>query len=84
MSQRSFTSPSGRAWMASLVELPKMTPEVPVQEVLRFTSGELALDLYEWPSDWERFTEPALVQLVRQAQPPHLGFPGTRALQPRQ
>ena len=77
-SRRSFTSPSGRAWTASLVELPSYSSAEPAYEVLRFASGDLALDLDEWPSNWTVLTDDALVQLVRQARPPHLGFPSSR------
>ena len=83
MSQRTFRSPSGRAWTASLVELPRMTPADPARAVLRFASGDLALDLEDWPQDWAALTDGALVQLVRRANPPRLGLPGERALQAR-
>jgi hypothetical protein len=78
MSKRTFTSPSGRAWTASLVDLPRMTTTEPVQAVLRFASGDLALDLDDWPADWVALPEPALIQLVRQAKPPRLGLPVSR------
>lgn len=80
MSQRTFTSPSGRTWTAALVEMPRTTTADPTQFILRFASGDLALDLDEWPDDWEILGDDALVQLVRQARPPYLGLPGNRAL----
>lgn len=81
MDHRTFISPSGRAWTATTIELPRMLPTEPVQHILRFTSGDLALDLEHWPADWSTLGDDALVHLVRQARPPHLGLPGNRALQ---
>ena len=69
---RTFTSPSGRRWIAALAAASGTRgPAV----VLRFTSGEVVFDLEMWPADWETFSDDDLVLLLRAAQPPRLGLP---------
>jgi hypothetical protein len=68
---RSFTSPSGRTWVAQVVAPPG--PSRP-GSVLRFQSDSLVLELRDWPAEWESLPDDALVALVRQAQPPSLGM----------
>lgn len=70
--RRIFRSPSGREWTAYLLQLP---PDVTVpggrSEVLRFESGDVALDLREWPPGWETLSDPMLVELVRRSTTPN-------------
>lgn len=85
---RSFTSPSGRRWVAQVVEPPTPSRLAAVDDdsalragpppgaLLRFQSDSLVLELHEWPADWEALPDEALVALVRQAQPPSLGIAG--------
>ena len=84
---RSFTSPSGRRWVAQVVEPAAPSRITAVDEaargpapssgaVLRFQSDSLVLELREWPVDWATLPDEALVALVRQAQPPSLGIAG--------
>ena len=40
--------------------------------VLRFTSGDVVLDLEEWPADWMQLTNEQLVELARRANPPRI------------
>ena len=69
---RTFTSPSGRRWTASLAAAPVRNGTA---VVLRFTSGEVVFDLEEWPADWETFPDADLVLLLRGAKLPRLGLP---------
>lgn len=69
---RTFTSPSGRQWTAALAAAPV---RIGTAVVLRFTSGELVLDLEDWPVDWDTFSDADLVLLLRAANPPRLGLP---------
>lgn len=61
---RTFTSPSGRAWTASVVEGGQGVP------VLRFRAGDVVLDLSHVPQGWDALPDGALVDLVRRAAPP--------------
>jgi hypothetical protein len=69
----SFRSPAGRQWLAGVYELP---PMVDVQatpgahRVLRFSSGEITLDLAEFPVRWDELSTDGLVRLLRTASAP--------------
>ena len=82
---RSFTSPSGRTWIAQVVAPSGTSRPAAVADeatragrapgsVLRFQSDSLVLELRDWPAEWESLPDDALVALVRQAQPPSLGM----------
>lgn len=80
---RTFTSPSGRRWVAEVIAGPASSPRVDdgarapgVGAVLRFRSDSLVLELHDWPAEWETLPDDALVALVRRAQPPGLGIVG--------
>jgi hypothetical protein len=69
---RTFQSPSGRNWVVHVFPhdaAPGMRPEHPV---LRFRSGDLVLDLADYPAEWQELPDTALVELARRAQPPKL------------
>jgi len=67
---RTFTSPSGRTWTAALFSgVPGTAP------VLRFRSGDVVLDLSEFPADWARLPDAALVALARRGEPPRFAPP---------
>lgn len=80
--RRAFRGPSGRAWSAQVFHFPASSPSsapgaalrtrARTSAVLRFTSGEVVLDLEEWPEDWMQLTDEELVALVRQANPPRI------------
>jgi hypothetical protein len=81
---RTFRSPSGREWTADLYRAPSPrrsgSAELPDDTVvLRFRSGELVLDAARFPLHWEELPVAALVELLRQAQPPSLGLAGRDA-----
>ena len=73
---RRFTTPNGRHWTAEVYEVPSglgvrtAGGVVPAQSVLRFSSGDLTLDLVDYPLDWTDRSVEDLVALVRQAKPP--------------
>lgn len=71
---RTFTSPSGRRWTVALAVAPAVSG-ADLAVVLRFTSGDLVLDVGDWPADWETLSDDALVELARKGQPPRLGGP---------
>lgn len=69
---RTFISPSGRQWTATLAAASGTRgPAV----VLRFTSSDVVFDLEQWPADWGTFSDEDLVLLLRAAKPPRLGLP---------
>lgn len=78
--RRTFAGPGGRTWTAQLFTFPRARatadharPDaVDAETVLRFTAGELVLDLAEWPSDWVEWPEEQLLALVRRANPPRI------------
>jgi hypothetical protein len=80
---RTFVSQSGRQWRVELFELP---PGIGVRTadgyilasaVLRFSSGEVTLDLAAYPSDWPDCSEETLVSLLRMAKVPAFVQVGT-------
>lgn len=68
---RTFTSPSGRTWTVTITVAQVQRGTV---QVLRFTSGDLVLDMESWPPDWTKLREHELAQLVRAAKPPWYGL----------
>jgi hypothetical protein len=52
--QRTFTSPRGRTWTVRLHEC--MRPDGEPQAVLRFTAGDIVVDLSQWPEQWREAT----------------------------
>ena len=75
---RTFTSPSGRGWTATIA-FARVPDGGAVAQVLRFTSEPLVLDLGDWPPDWAESSDDAVVDLLRKAQPPGLGLPSDRS-----
>ena len=73
---RTFWSPSGRQWTAELYELPRgvgvRTPHgiVPAKAVVRFSTGDLTLDLHSFPADWASRSDEQLIALLRKACSP--------------
>lgn len=61
---RTFRYPSGRIWVANVVETVGATAPV-----LRFTAGARNIDLADWPKDWVDYSDDQLVQLLRKASP---------------
>jgi hypothetical protein len=61
---RTFRYPSGRIWVACVMQ----DPGAPAP-VLRFTAGARNIDLADWPKDWVDYSDEQLVQLLRKAAP---------------
>ena len=73
---RTFRSPSGREWKASVFELPpQSTVLVPllsgqVRKILCFEARDIALELTEFPENWAELPDADLVALLRTATLP--------------
>jgi hypothetical protein len=73
---RKFNSPDGRQWTATLLYIPSppalfgLPRHVASTSVLQFCSSELTLHLLEWPDDWSKLPDEALVSLLRRATIP--------------
>jgi hypothetical protein len=61
---RTFRYPSGRIWVACVMQDPGAA-----SPVLRFTAGARSIDLADWPKDWVDYSDDQLVQLLRTASP---------------
>lgn len=73
--QREFEGPSGRRWMARLIERADTADGGPGQ-ALRFTSADgTACEVATFPDDWARLTRERLLELLRHAAP--VGGTGT-------
>jgi hypothetical protein len=65
--ERTFKSPRGREWTVRVHEcLTNGTTEL----VLRFTAGDIVVDLKDWPADWKRLSREEFAVLLLDAQPP--------------
>jgi hypothetical protein len=62
---RSFRYPGGRVWTVSLATHPRD----PATRLLRFSAGGRAVDLDEYPVNWEELADTDLVSLLRRAWP---------------
>lgn len=67
-SERVFTSPRGRQWCVRLHECHKSGGGA--STVLRFTAGDIVVDLDEWPPDWKSLTREQYALLLLDAAPP--------------
>jgi hypothetical protein len=61
---RQFRSASGRTWT---VQIARSDNPAFHGDVLRFWSQGLTCELTDWPADWQRISEPALLQLLDRA-----------------
>jgi hypothetical protein len=74
--ERAFTSPGGRAWRVRLHEC--LRKDGSAEMVLRFSSGDLVVDLKDWPSDWKAYDRDGFALLLLDAEPPRRLGPGER------
>ena len=74
--ERTFTSPGGRAWCVRLHEC--LRKDGSTEMVLRFSSGDLVVDLKDWPSDWKAYDRDGFALLLLDAEPPRRLGPGER------
>ena len=61
---RQFRSASGRTWT---VQVARTDNPLLSCDVLRFWSQGLTCELTDWPADWQRISEPALLLLLDRA-----------------
>jgi hypothetical protein len=70
---RTFVDRRGRSFVAGLYRIQPRSEggKVPTSAgtVLRFLSGSIALDLEQWPDDWDRYSDEQLNLLLERAQP---------------
>ncbi|MDQ2666635.1 MAG: hypothetical protein M3Z05_11565 [Gemmatimonadota bacterium] len=67
-SRRTFKSPRGREWTVRIHEC--LDREKATQKVLRFTAGDIVVELLEWPDDWETLSVVDYGVLLLDAEPP--------------
>ena len=66
--ERSFSSPRGRLWTARLHEC--LEDDGSTEIVLRFTAGDIVMDLKNWPEDWKSHTRDQYALLLLDANVP--------------
>ena len=67
-SQRTFRSPRGREWTVRIHECHQRNGAYEV--VLRFTAGDIVVDLKDWPEEWKDLSREAYAVLLLDAEPP--------------
>jgi hypothetical protein len=66
--ERSFSSPRGRIWVVRVHECVKRDGST--ETVLRFTAGDIVVDLKDWPDNWKELTRQEYALLLLDAEPP--------------
>lgn len=66
--RRTFVSPKGREWTVRIHECMDRAGEE--QAVLRFTSGDVVVELSEWPDDWYSASVEQFAMMLLDANPP--------------
>jgi hypothetical protein len=73
--RRTFLSPRGREWTVRIHEcLDRNGAE---QKVLRFTSGDVVVELSHWPDDWRTASVEQFAMMLLDANPPRRRERGT-------
>ena len=70
---RSFKSPRGREWTVRLHEC--LDRKGAHTTVLRLTSGDLIVELAEWPANWRTATVEEYAMMLLEGQPPRPQLP---------
>jgi hypothetical protein len=65
---RTFTSPHGREWTVRIHEC--LDREGAAQKVLRFSAGDIVVELLDWPPDWHHLSVEEYAMLLLDAEPP--------------
>ena len=65
---RTFTSPHGREWTVRIHEC--LDRDGAAEKVLRFSAGDIVVELREWPDEWQRLTVAEFAMLLLDAEPP--------------
>ena len=66
--ERTFRSPRGREWTVRVHEC--LDRDGAEQMVLRFTTGDIIVELSDWPADWQSATVEQFALLLLDANPP--------------
>lgn len=66
---RSFRYPGGRHWSVGEWSSAQSGSPGAMRTVLRFSAGSRSLDLTDWPSDWQGYTDEELAQLLVRSFP---------------
>ena len=66
--RRTFTSPGGREWTVRIHEC--LDKKKAPQTVLRFTAGDIVVELLEWPENWRELSVIEYAVLLLDAEPP--------------
>jgi hypothetical protein len=66
--RRSFMSPGGREWTVRIHEC--VDREGAAQKVLRFTAGDIVVELLDWPLNWRDLSVIEYAVLLLDAEPP--------------
>lgn len=66
--RRTFTSPHGREWTVRVHEC--MDRDKNTQKVLRFTAGDIVVELLKWPENWRDLSVTQFAILLLDAEPP--------------
>ena len=67
-SRRTFMSPGGREWIARIHECLDLGGTE--QKVLRFTAGDIVVELKEWPGNWRDASTLEYAMMMLDAEPP--------------
>ena len=65
---RTFVSPGGREWTVRVHEC--FDKEGDTQKVLRYTAGDVVVELQEWPDHWQELSVLEFAMLLLDAEPP--------------
>ncbi|HVE79923.1 MAG TPA: hypothetical protein VNA89_13745 [Gemmatimonadaceae bacterium] len=74
---RTFVSSGGRQWTARVVTIPSAGSDDGERRVLRFSSSNLTLDVYEWPENWMQLEDATLASLALEGRPVTAPYPGS-------
>lgn len=66
--QRTFRSPRGREWMVRVHEC--LDRDGADQMVLRFTTGDIIVELKDWPANWQSASVEDFALMLLDANPP--------------
>ena len=67
-SRRTFKSPAGREWTVRIHEC--LDRDKATRKVLRFTAGDIVVELLEWPEEWKDLSVVDFAVLLLDAEPP--------------
>jgi len=81
-SERTFSSPRGRLWTVRQHEC--LNRDGSNEVVLRFTAGDIVVDLKDWPPDWKSYTRDQYALLLLDADPPRRTSDGTHPARRRE